>query len=123
MATKNSKSILITGLTDKRNVTLTFTVSLSGEFLLLQIIYGGKTKASLPHRFEFPKGFCLTQNSKHWSNEQETMKLIKEIINPYIVKTRSRLELSEAQWALVVWDVFKGQVTDKVKQMLTSLYI
>ena len=31
--------------------------------------------------------------------------------------------MSETQWALVVWDVFKGQVTDKVKQMLTSLHI
>lgn len=123
MAAKNSKSVPITGLTDKRNITLTFTVSLSGEFLPLQIIYGGKTKASLLRGFKFPKGFCLTQNPKHWSNEQETMKLIKEIINPYVVKTRNRLGLSETQWALVVWDVFKGQVTDKVKQMLTSLHI
>ena len=96
-------------MTDKRNITLTFTVSLSGEFLPLQIIYGGKTKACLPCGFEFPKGFWLTQNPKHWSNEQETMKLIKEIINPYVVKTRNRLELPETQRALVVWDVFKGQ--------------
>ena len=35
------------GLTDKRNITLTVIVTLSGEFLPLQIIYGGKTKVSL----------------------------------------------------------------------------
>ena len=120
MAAKHFKSVPIT---DKRNITLTFTVSLSGEFLPLQIIYGGKTKANLPRGFELPKGFCLTQNPKHWSNEQETMKLIKEVINPHVVKTRNHLGLSETQWALVVLDVFKGQVTDKVKQMLTSLHI
>lgn len=85
MSAKNSKSVPITGLTEKRNITLTFTLSLSGKFLSMQIIYSGKTKASLPCGFE---GFCLTQNSKHWSNEQKTMKLIKEVINTYIVRTR-----------------------------------
>ena len=62
MATKNSKSIPITGLTDKRSITLTFTASLSGKFLS---IYGGNKKASLPRGFDYPKRFCLTQNPKH----------------------------------------------------------
>ena len=52
----------------------------------MQIIYGGKTTASQPHGFQFPKGFCLSQNSKHWSNEQETLKLIDEVINLYLVR-------------------------------------
>ena len=42
--------------------------------------------------------------------------------SPYFVKTRNRLKLSETQRALVVWDVFKGQVT-LMKRMLTSLHI
>ena len=42
MAAKGSTSVPIKGLTDKQNITLTFVVSLSGEFLPLQIIYGGK---------------------------------------------------------------------------------
>ena len=67
MAEKNSKSVPIKGLTDKRNITLTFVISLAGEFLPMQVIYKGKTKASLPRNFVFPKGFCLqlrkTQNT------------------------------------------------------------
>ena len=72
MAARREKSVPIKGLTDKRNITLTFVVSLSGEFLPMQIIYGGKTTVSQPRGFQFPKGFCLSQNPKHWSNEQET---------------------------------------------------
>ena len=50
MAETNSESVAIKELTDKRNIILTFA-TLSGEFLLLQIIYQGKTKASLPQNF------------------------------------------------------------------------
>ena len=81
---------------------LTLVISLAGEFLPLQIIYGGKTVASQPCGFNFPKGFCVSQNPNHWSNEQETMKLIENIISPYIVKKRAELKLPEAQKALVI---------------------
>ena len=80
----------------------------------MQIINGGKTTASQPRGgIQFPKGFCLSQNPKHWSNEQETL---KEVINPYLVRKRVELKPAETQKALVVWDVFKGQTTEEVKQ-------
>ncbi len=121
MEKRGSKSVAIKGLSDKRNITLTFVISLAGEFLPIQIIYSGKTVASQPRGFRFPKGFCVSQNPKHWSNEQETMKLIEDIINPYIIKKRAELNLPETQKALVIWDVFKGQVTEKVMEKLNSL--
>ena len=86
MAASGSSSVPIKGLTDKHNITLMFIVSLAGEFLPFQIIYGGKTVASLPRGFKFPTSFSLSQNPNHWSNEQETMKLVDEVINPYAVK-------------------------------------
>ena len=121
--TMSAKSVPIEGLTDKRNITLTFSVTLSGTFLPMQVIYSGKTKASQPRNFVFPKGFCITQNPKHWSNEAETLKLISEIINPYVIETRKSLKLPATQKALVIWDVFKGQMTDKVKEELRRLSI
>ena len=70
MAAKSSKSVPIAGLSDKRNnITLTFVVSLAGEFVPMQIIYSGKTRQSDPRGLVFPKGFSVTQNPKHWSNE------------------------------------------------------
>ena len=47
----------------------------------------------------------------------------RDVINPYVVRKRKELELSDTQKALVVWDVFKGQVTDKVLKKLDSLNI
>ena len=123
MATQVSKSVPIRGLTDKRNITLNFVVSLSGEFLPLQIIYGGKTKACHPRGITFPKGFCVSHNIKHWSNEDETIKLLDEVVYPYIKKKRIELELPETQKALMIWDVFKGQMTVRVKDKLKSLNI
>jgi hypothetical protein len=45
-------------------------VSLSGDFLPLQIIHAGKTGACHPCGVAFPKGFCVTQNPTHWSNKE-----------------------------------------------------
>jgi len=53
----------------------------------------------------------------------ETLKLIDEIITPYIVKTRADLKLEEDQKALLIWDVFRAQMTDVMKQKLSSLHI
>ena len=123
MNARGSKSVPIEGLTDKRNITLTFSITLSGKFLPMQIIYSGKTKASQPRGFVFPKGFAISQNPKHWSNEDEALKLIKEVNNSYIVQTQKELDLPSIQSALIIWDVFKGQMTDKVKSTLDSLGI
>ena len=96
MAEKNSQSVPIKGLTDKRNITLTFVISLAGEFLPMQVIYQGKRKASLPRTFVFPKGFCLTQNPK---------------------------DTTPSQKAILIWDVFRGQKTERVLSKLASLNI
>ena len=123
MATQGSKSVPIKGLTDQRNVTLTFVITLSGQFLPMQVISSGKTKASQSRCFSFPKGFCINQNPSHWSNEEETLRLIREV-NPYVISTKEeKLKLPESQKALLVWDAFKGQMTDVVKQKLDSLSI
>lgn len=51
MAPRNSSSVPIKGLTDKRSITLTYVISLSGNFLPMQVIYQGKTTASQPRNF------------------------------------------------------------------------
>ena len=75
----------------------------------MPLIYAGRTKQSQPHGFAFPKGFSATQNPTHWSNEVETLKLINEVINPYVVKKRKELKLLPKHKAVVihVWAYFK----------------
>ena len=58
MAKKNLKQVAVAGSADKRTITATFAVSLDGKFLPMQLIYGGKTKQSLP-QFKFPDSFSL----------------------------------------------------------------
>ena len=82
----------------------------------MQLIYGGKTKQSLP-RFKFPDGFSLSCNPKHFSNAMESIKLINEIIIPYVQSQRKELGKPK-QAALVIMDVFRGQITDDVISLL-----
>ena len=109
---RNPKQVAIKGIDDKRAITATFTITLDGNFLGMQLIYGGKTNQSLP-RYQFPKEFSLSVNLKHYNNENESMKLIDEIILPYLMRERERLN-RRTQKALVIFDVFRGQITDKV---------
>ena len=79
----------------------------------MQLIYGGKTSQSLP-RYRFSKGFCLSFNPKHFSNTNESIKFLKEIITLYVVEQRKLLKCQVDQKALVIMDVFTGQMTAEV---------
>ena len=118
LAKRNSKSVAIAGSTDKRSITGTFVITLDGLFLPMQLIYGGKTQQSLP-RFKFPDGFSLSCNPKHFSNTEESIKLIKEVLLPYIEDQRKQLGKPN-QSVLLIMDVFRGQITDDVTSLLTK---
>ena len=106
-----------------KNIALTFAVKFTGDFLPVQIIYGGKTDRSRSRGVVFPKGFHLTQNEMHWSNETETVNFIEQVINPYFIDKRKELGLPADQKALLTWNVFRGQTTDHVAQILDSINI
>ena len=84
---------------------------MANKFLSMQLIYKGKTSQSLP-KIQFLNGFSLSANLKHYSNETESLKFLKEIILPY-VKTEGESLGLETQPALLIYDVFRGQTTDK----------
>ena len=113
LAKKNSKAVAIKGSSDKRSITATFSITFSGKFLPMQLIYGGKTTKSLP-RFKFPNDFSLSVNKTHYSNEKEACKLIEEILVPNIEKVRQEKNLPVIQKALVIMDDFSGQITSVV---------
>ena len=75
---KGSISLPIRGLSDKRSITVTFTITLNGIFLSTQLIYGGKIVQSLP-KFKLPKGFSLSAHVKHCSGTAESKKLSKKL--------------------------------------------
>ena len=119
MEKAGAKSVTIVGASDKRAITATFSITLDGSFLPMQLIYGGKTKKSLPP-VEFPEGFSLSVNPTHYSNTEESIKIIKEIIVPYVKKERENRNVPLNFPAVLIMDVFRGQMTDSVLGLLES---
>ena len=66
--------------------TMIFVVLLSGHFLSLQIIYGGKTvwPANLYSKLKLPAGLYSPGILNCWSSEKESFKLIDKVINPQV---------------------------------------
>ena len=113
MALSGSKSVTIEGSSDKRCITRTFGITMQDDFLPMHLIYKGKTVQSLPS-FKFPQRFCFSANEKHFSNWVESMKYLEEVIVPYFKKQRSIEGLDQDRKALVIMDVFTGQMTSEV---------
>ena len=63
----------------------TFAITLSGNFLPIQLIYDGKTAKSIP-AVAFPPEFVLSANEKHYSNEKESLNMLEKIIIPFVEK-------------------------------------
>ena len=101
---------------DKKSITGTFIITLLGKLLSMQLIYGRKTKQSL-ERFKFPDSILLIANPKHFSSKAQSLKVIEKIILPYVKQQRQELEKPD-QGAVLIMDVFCGQIMEKVVSML-----
>ena len=123
MAKKGTKHVSKKGCDDKRAITATLTQTLSDLILPFQLIYTGKTKRSLPNAKLLPKGFLLSYNPSHWSNEEETLRLLSEVIDPYIKETKEKLNLPDEQKCLLLWDAFRAQECAAVLSKLEELNI
>ena len=119
LAAKGSTTVTTEGESDKRCITGTFGITFTNKFLPIQLIYGGKTEQSLP-RFNFPEGFSTSVNPTHYSNATESIKLIEEIIVPYLKEERKKLGLEISHKGLLIMDVFTGQMTTDVLDVITK---
>ena len=122
LAKKGCKSVPIVGSTDKRMITATFSITLTGEFLPIQLIYGRKTTKSIP-AVSFPSDIVISVNKKHYSNEKEALNMLENIIIPYVEQQRVSLNVAFDHPALIIMDVFKGQMTCAVRDLLNKNHI
>ena len=100
-------------------ITTTFTITLDGRFLPMQLIYTCKIKKCLP-RVQLPSSFSLRFKLKHYSNEEDSIKVLNDTVIPHIAKEREKLGLNEGQAALLIVDMFKRQMTDPVLKVLSN---
>jgi len=92
---------------------------MSRKFLPPQLIYGGKTHLCHP-KFKFPNSFNITHSENHWANEDTMIQYITHIIGPYVEEIKDEFDLQLAQKALVIFDCFRGQITEKFLAALES---
>ena len=116
MEEKGASRVSVPGTADYRQITGTFAVTLSGDFFTIQLIYQGKTAMSQP-KSGFPSEFHITQTPNHWANESTTIDLLNHILIPYVENKRKEMNLDRVPW-LLISDVFKGQWTEKVKDLV-----
>ena len=88
---KGAKNVPIKGVDDKRKITGNFSVSITGKFLPIQLIYKGKIKRSLP-KSKFPSMFSLYYTKNHWLNTEKSIEFFEQTIFPYLkmVKRENR---------------------------------
>ncbi len=117
MEKRGTKRVAIKGMNDKRQITAVFCVNLNGEFLPIQLVYGGKTNRCHPP-YPFPTDWQITHSKNHWSNEITMLSYVKEVIVPFVERVRSDLGCNEDQPALAMFDHFNGQLTEKITHIL-----
>ena len=119
LASKGIKSVSVAGSTYQKTITATFSITMDGRLLPMQIIYNEKTSKSISP-VSFPDSFLVSANTKHCSNEKESLKVLEHIIIPYVKKQRQNLSLDPHYPALLIMDVFKGLMTKQVKDLLNE---
>ena len=84
----------------------------------MQLIYAGKTGRCHPNGIAFPGGFNVTHAPNHWSCEESAIEHLEKVVFPYLSTKSQHLKLSDDQKALFKLDFFKGQSTQRVKDVM-----
>ena len=113
--TQGVSNIPLVGKGKKKQITGTFTITMTGQFLQLQLIYQGTTDRCLPKGVEFPDDWDVTYTANHWSNESKAIQHLQTVVFLYVKKRKVKLKLPKA---MLIFDAFKGQVTNKVTKFI-----
>ena len=122
MEEQGSNTIPIAGLGDKRQITATVSVTMSGEMLPLQVLYAGTTERCHP-AYAFPPTFDIWHTPNHWANTQTTIRLINNVVLPYVATVRERIELPTDYPAIVIFDAFKGHKGPEIDTLLRENHL
>lgn len=118
--------VTIVGKEDKRAFTIMVGISMSGEVLPFQVMYAGKTEASLPDindansefkdanaeakrlRFRFePSGI----SGNHWSNLANMKSYVRNVLSVYFNEQRALLDRNNqvCLWTIDCWSVHRSR--------------
>ena len=106
---KGAKTVPIKGVDDKRQITATFSISMTGSFLPIQLNYEGKTQRCLPN-YDSPKGFNVTHSRNHWSNTEKSVELFQKVIFPHLKNVKLSKKYPKEQMSLIIMETFKTTI-------------
>ena len=95
---------------------------MNDTFLPVQLIYQGKMPKCFPS-VQFPSDWNITFIHNHWSNEITMLQYLEKILFPYIESTKEKLGLDVNQSALVIFDRFHAQCTERILSLLEDHHI
>ena len=122
MEEQGSKRVEIVGLGNKRQITATFAVAMSGAVLPVQILYAGKTSRCHPS-YAFPESFDIWHTPNHWANADTTLRFISNIVVSYVAQVRAEMELAVNHPAIVIFDAFRGHSGEEVQRLLSDSHL
>ncbi len=114
MEKEGSKDVSITGLEDKRMITVLLCYSLSLDMLPPQAIYQGTTTQCHPKGVQFPEGWNISHSKNHWSTTDTMKEYFDKVLLPTFKKIKAARNLPESQQSLVVMDCYKVHQTEEV---------
>jgi hypothetical protein len=142
MNESGAANINVAGIDDKREFTAVLAGAADGTFLPPQLIFDGLTDRCHPKLragVTWPEHWDVTHNKKHWSNEDSMIRYvcstgarspflsnidISRYFHNVLLPYRSRMidisNLPEDQKMVCLFDVFRGQWTDRCKQFLSE---
>ena len=88
-AKKGSSNVPLVGKGKKKQIAGTFTITMSGSFLPMQLIYKVTTNRCLTKGVDFPTDFDVTYTANHWSNESKAIQHLEKIVFLYVEKKRA----------------------------------
>ena len=116
-AHKGSKHVLVHGVEDKRQITVSVSSSAAGNLLPFQLVFTGLTQRSLPPRNTGriaceEGGWHLTCTNNHWSNLTTCQEFVEKILQPYRLQQVEVLKMnkeSKLVWLIDCWSVHKSK--------------
>ena len=118
---EGSKWVEIASLNGKCQIIATFVVAMTGDLLPLQILYWGNTTCCQPS-YTFPQEFDIS-HTKLWASGETSLRLVPNVIIPYISTVRERMELTDNHLAIVIYEAFSGHQTHESLQLLADNHI
>ena len=111
---KGSQFVPIANVNNKRQITGTLCVNISGGSLPIQMIYGNVTdRCHLSVKFS--GSFRTTHSQNQLSSEANTIEYFRNLFLPFLGKKRKSLNLLDNAKTLLI-DVFRSQATNTVNE-------